>query len=1040
MLVVVKYFKFDNFSLQNSIKFFKNSIWNLGYVLPIKNNSFLNNLQIQWRKPNIFIFRKINNWFFEPLSNAMSWFDNLLKFNSLIPINSIFLNDILFINFFNNFNSLENKNKNINLNLILSNNFVFFSYLEGFDDVTAVILLKDANTTITINRENYLEFDKKILANFDWKLWYKLTKPGFYFSDLQNLFEYDDFVPFSINQKLVNRVYVDYNFLRKFDIGYIFASNDLLRSFYYEPFFFFRDKIEQSLDDFRLITFFRERTLLFEFWVFRNEQEIKNRKIIFQPLSNLYHKSELKASLRFFKWIFSYKQKQQFSNYLNIEDTQDFSLDKNFIHTWNYWIGAWHELIGFAKTSWVGWINFYREKLYTPQVHTPSKYYRFDNGYWNYNTRALNFAFIPDLSMMWGHYNPHNDLGTSGYNRFFHFGDTFLDAQLSLKLLRYQLTVNNWGEFEYLVQDFAIYQPAYIADPVSTLRLPMILLMCKKYTSIANMNMFIRDYNAVFQFKQHKPYSNVKGELLFLLSPLERLESLRDIPPIDQRMHSTDRVVNAYFGYNQSEFLLNYPAWFPDFFNTSNFYSGMLYDYEEDKEIEQTSTDLIFSLYKNKYNYNSNISIYFNKLAFSLPLKIIFHYFNERVFDDPGYVTTNLTRNENFKKFNKISWGGSTPLLHFEVIPDFHFNWWLTVLNNYSLDWWIFKTTTFFKNSLLFLKTLHESFSFGFINIISNNVETYTSNSGELRLYYNLERTIQPILEIKIEFLPLLRFFKTLIGSTEFDSHFLKFFKILDSLLNFIPNPYSFFTLKFNFDNPNNWKNLYEAILISQTGVVDIWIIEITLYLFKYYTIPIFIPYRYMVSWNHPIEAMAGFVFSCQILYIIRKLPYMLATPSGETLITLFHFLNSIFFYHNRWTNLIRIYVVEDANFVITAQSNAKIEYKFLPVEFFVIGSFYGDERIWTVEKFNLNYSEFLPFLALTYFWNLKTFEDFESFVLLWLTYQLNKDTLNKTENIEYINAINQMDYSVLKINNLEFERYKNYVLKQNLYKPTKRT
>lgn len=277
--------------------------------------------------------------------------------------------------------------------------------------------------------------------------------------------------------------------------------------------------------------------------------------------------------------------------------------------------------------------------------------------------------------MMWGHYNPHNDLGTSGYNRFFHFGDTFLDAQLSLKLLRYQLTINYWGEFEYLVQDFAVYQPAYFADPVSTLRLPMILLMCKKYTSVANMNMFIRDYNTVFQFKQHKSYSIVKGELLFLLSPLERLESLRDIPPIDQRMHSTDRVVNAYFGYNQSEFILNYPAWFPDFFNTSNFYSGMLYDYDEDKEIEQTSTDLIISLYKKKYNYNSNISIYFNKLAFSLPLKTIFNYFNERMFDDPGYVTTNLSRNENFKKLNRINWANNTTLFHFEVIPDFHFNW-----------------------------------------------------------------------------------------------------------------------------------------------------------------------------------------------------------------------------------------------------------------------------------------------------------------------------------------------------------------------------
>jgi len=54
---------------------------------------------------------------------------------------------------------------------------------------------------------------------------------------------------------------------------------------------------------------------------------------------------------------------------------------------------------------------------------------------------------------------------------------------------------------------------------------------------------------------------------------------------------------------------------------------------------------------------------------------------------------------------------------------------------------------------------------------------------------------------------------------------------------------------------------------------------------------------------------------------------------------------------------------------------------------------------------------------------------------LLWTTFQLNKDILRKPENIEYINAINQIDTSSLKINNIEYERYKNYVLRSTLYK-----
>eukprot|EP01099_Mayorella_cantabrigiensis_P005057 TRINITY_DN3954_c0_g2_i1.p1 TRINITY_DN3954_c0_g2~~TRINITY_DN3954_c0_g2_i1.p1 ORF type:complete len:125 (+),score=5.95 TRINITY_DN3954_c0_g2_i1:278-652(+) len=123
--------------------------------------------------------------------------------------------------------------------------------------------------------------------------------------------------------------------------------------------------------------------------------------------------------------------------------------------------------------------------------------------------------------MMWGHYNVHYDMAAGGYNRFFHFGDTYMDSTVSLKLLKYQITINTWGGFDYLVQDFNYYQPTYFADPVATIRLPMILLMCRKYTNKGNMNVHIRDYNSVFLFKQYKTYADVKGEILFPLIPLE---------------------------------------------------------------------------------------------------------------------------------------------------------------------------------------------------------------------------------------------------------------------------------------------------------------------------------------------------------------------------------------------------------------------------------------------------------------------------------------------------------------------------------------
>jgi len=99
-----------------------------------------------------------------------------------------------------------------------------------------------------------------------------------------------------------------------------------------------------------------------------------------------------------------------------LDDVQDYALDKNFVHIWNYWIGTWHQFDPFARRRWVGRINFLREKLYSPFTHVPSSHYRQDSAYRYHNTRTLNFGFVPDIAMMWGHYSLHYDVTTSGYN------------------------------------------------------------------------------------------------------------------------------------------------------------------------------------------------------------------------------------------------------------------------------------------------------------------------------------------------------------------------------------------------------------------------------------------------------------------------------------------------------------------------------------------------------------------------------------------------------------------------------------------------
>jgi hypothetical protein len=575
---------------------------------------------------------------------------------------------------------------------------------------------------------------------------------------------------------------------------------------------------------------------------------------------------------------------------------------------------------------------------------------------------------------------------TSGYNRFFHFGDTFMDTTISLKLLRYQLTINYWGEFEYLVQDYSTYQPTYFSDPIATVRIPMILLVSKNYTSSGNMNIYIWDYNTVFQFKKYSQYSVVKGEILYPLTALERLELLRDVAPIDQRLHSYERVVNLYFGYNQSEVTMNYPSWFPDFLETTNFFFSTFYDYEEDKNLEERSKDLVTSLYQKNYNYNSNISIYFNNEALGLSLKNLFFFINEKLFDDPGHTITSISRNENYQKLNRINWLGVNSLIYFEFIPAPHFNWKIVIAGLNIFDWRLFQTSEYYEIVANFAYAIDRTFFFSFKNLPTNSLHWWIH-----RPIYTSSTVIQPVLYLEIQFLPILRFLKAFLGLSNLDCFFLDVNKTINNFLNLIPNPFSFYylnTILFKIDNILD--PIFTTIEIKKN------------YLYNWY-------YTYFTN-----------IYFLNFKYYFSKI------------------INVGFFFFTHYQATISItktYHITDGKFKIIYHSQIKTNFQLLPMEFFLIGAIYDEPMYLNSRIFITNYSDFLPFLALTYFWNFSDFEDFQNFVLLWMTYQLNKDILNKIENFDYINAINEIDNWTLKINSLEYERYKNYVLKHTLYK-----
>jgi len=104
-------------------------------------------------------------------NSSLILFDGLnkIKLSSLGLFNMFFLEKNILLNFFFNICSTKGDYEQIKVSLILRNNFIFFSYLEGFDNVTATILLNDKtqNILMQVNYQNYKDFDVKILANID---------------------------------------------------------------------------------------------------------------------------------------------------------------------------------------------------------------------------------------------------------------------------------------------------------------------------------------------------------------------------------------------------------------------------------------------------------------------------------------------------------------------------------------------------------------------------------------------------------------------------------------------------------------------------------------------------------------------------------------------------------------------------------------------------------------------------------------------------------------------------------------------------------
>lgn len=196
---------------------------------------------------------------------------------------------------------------------------------------------------------------------------------------------------------------------------------------------------------------------------------------------------------------------------------------------------------------------------------------------------------------------------------------------------------------------------------------------------------------------------------------------------------------------------MNYPSWFSDFLDTTNFYFSTFYDNEEDKNLEEKFKDLVDSMYQKNYNYNSKISIYFNNMSLGLPLKNLFFFINEKLFDDPGHVITTISRNENFQKFNKFNWLDLNSLIHFEFIPTPHFNWRINIFGKNIFDWNLFQMTEECEIARHFIYAIDNTFSFGFQSSPITRIHCWKN-----RPILALPTTLDPTFYLEIQFLPIL--------------------------------------------------------------------------------------------------------------------------------------------------------------------------------------------------------------------------------------------------------------------------------------------
>lgn len=952
---------------------------------------------IKLQKRYIFniIFDYIEFHFFENQKNEILVFDeklfhlekNFLDIKNLLNINTSNPLTNEFIKFISNTSILLSSDDAADL-------YLYNELVVKYGNIPWKNLIKKYNLSEDFF-SNQILLEKKI----NWSFWSKIQYKNEWIYDVDDLYVSKPLIPFYANANLIELIDSSMYPFNPIDwyLGWEIGSY-----YHYELFFFLWDIKQQPMFNYWTIIFLWYWTIFFEDNIIWDPMTVvrADKNHIF-PDYFIYSSS--------WDMIYSYEWAWDHINFLydslllehisfqdDSFDKLNFVFDKNFVYLWHYIWGGDHDFNFMYEYNMINWFQKLKSQILNPLVNYPSLHTNLKTPYFTHFEWAFYMSFFPDTLIPKGWINMFLDYWTADYNRFFHAGFTLMDGLSLLEIFWYQAAVVVWGEFDSFTEDYMAYQSIYFLDSAGALRTALIALILKNAENKRYYELFIQNYNFVFNFTANRKYKKyLKADILYPLSLEQRLSLFNDDILPHYRIHQSERLANMFFGYNVSLFVNNHAYWYSVIWHSTELYWQLGFDSIREEDREDHHDWLLLEYSSLYFTHNFKIQQYaqfspFDEITNYFSTKNIYtKYFNEKFTDEIGFFFTSIMRGEN-----PTLW---TPILQFN-----------NFLLKYSSD------ISFFNDSWLRLHSFYKSFDlhliFWYIGLRRPFYEWIDVAWREIKFWFfeTFELSWRGTFVREVFF----RHKNVFNYSSSCPWHIVLYFSIwLDKIfglffdINYILSSRVFFLIHwFTF----NRKSTFE--LISTENFFSSCMYLIKKFDNKFCLIKIF---------NEPIQ-----------LYIM--------------------FLNKIFtskIFQYFFSYIFKNFFVTDRLFIGISKLSVD-DYKFncATVNFCYQGlwpfplEFYLPFLYWKVNDFSIieSHPVYFPFEIKIYDYfqneNLSFSEYLEKLVLLMLVYQVTVDDYKMDSKFLHnlLCLLNELEYDDTGF--LDFSRYLNFVVKKNLY------